>query len=404
MLIEASINKAYGFFYLIKDIQLMEFLLNPEITFLNFGSFGACPKEIFQEYQKNQLEFERNPVHFMIDEGVRRLGEARTKLANYIGANSDEVVFTTNPTYAINIIAKSLQLQPGDEILTTDLEYGAMDRTWEFYCSPKLVKYIKQHIGLPIVSKEQILEDFWKGFSKNTKVVFISQITSATALILPVEEICEEAKKRGLITIVDGAHVPAQIPLDLSKLKADIYTGACHKWMMGPKGAAFLYVKKELQNGFDPLVVSWGYKSENPSNSQFIDYHQLNGTRDYSAFLTVPYVIDFLDRNNWTDVALKNREWNIDLLSNLKDEFKFEPISPIDKEFLGQMGLIPIKSSDSLSLKKELFENYKIEIPVTDNNGELFLRYSVQVFNRQSDFDKLISVLHELKKSQKILF
>lgn len=382
----------------------MEFLLNPEITFLNFGSFGACPKEIFQEYQKNQLEFEYNPVYFMIDEGVRRLGEARVKLANYIGANSDEVVFTTNPTYALNIIAKSLQLKPGDEILSTDLEYGAMDRTWEFYCSPKRVKYVKQHISLPIVSKEQILVDFWKGYSEKTKVVFISQITSATALILPVKEICEEAKKRGLITIVDGAHVPAHIPLDLSKIKADIYTGACHKWMMGPKGAAFLYVKKELQNGIDPLVVSWGYKSDNPSNSQFIDYHQLNGTRDYSAFLTVPYVIDFLDRNNWTDVAFKNREWNIDLLSSLKDEFKFEPVSPIDKEFLGQMGLIPIKSSDPLSLKKELFEKYKIEIPLTDNYGKLFLRYSVQVFNRQSDFDKLISVLRELEKSQKILF
>lgn len=380
----------------------MEFLLNPDVTFLNFGSFGACPKEIFLEYQKNQLEFERNPVYFMVDEGVRRLADARMKLASYVGAKSDEIVFTTNPTYAINIIAKSIQLEPGDEILTTDLEYGAMDRTWEFYCSQKKAKYIKQHINLPVVSKGQILEDFWKGFSDKTKVVFISQITSATALILPVEEICKEAKRRGLITIVDGAHVPAHIPLDLNELKADVYTGACHKWMMGPKGAAFLYVKKEFQDWIDPLVVSWGYKSDNPSDSQFIDYHQMNGTRDYSAFLTVSFVIDFLKRNKWTDVAFKNREWNIDLLSGLKEEFKFESISPIDKEFLGQMGVIPIKTNNPILLKKELFEKYRIEIPITVNNDDLYLRYSVQVFNEQSDFDKLIRVLHQLKKNQKI--
>jgi len=382
----------------------MEFLLNPDITFLNFGSFGACPKDIFHEYQNIQQEFERNPVNFMIDEGVSRLSESRAKLASYVGVTSDEIVFTTNPTYAINIIAKSIQLEPGDEILTTDLEYGAMDRTWEFYSSQKKVKYIKQHINLPVVSKEQILEDFWKGFSEKTKVVFISQITSATALILPVEEICKEAKRRGLITIVDGAHVPAHIPLDLNELKADVYTGACHKWMMGPKGVAFLCVRKEIQDWVDPLVVSWGYKSDSPSNSQFIDYHQMNGTRDYSAFLTIPFVIDFLNKNNWRQIALGNRKWSVDLLKGFKDEFKFTPISPLDEEFLGQMGVIPIRTHDPVLLKRELFEKYRIEIPVTINNDNLFLRYSVQVFKKPSDYEKLMRVLHELKKKQKIFF
>ncbi len=382
----------------------MNFLLNPDITFLNFGSFGACPKEIFDEYQKIQLEFERNPIYFMMDEGVKRLNEARVNLGNYIGAKSDELVFTTNPTYAVNIIAKSIHLNPGDEILTTNLEYGAMDRTWEFYCSQKQVKYIKQHINLPVVSKEQILEDFWSGFSEKTKVIFISQITSATALILPVEEICEEAKKRGLITIVDGAHVPAHIPLDLNKLKADIYTGACHKWMMGPKGVAFLYVKKELQKEIDPLVVSWGYKSDNPSNSQFIDYHQLNGTRDYSAFLTVPFIIDFLNRNNWTDEAAKNRVRSLDLLKQFQNHFGFNAISPITSEFIGQMGVIPISTKDPIGLKNELFEKYKIEIPVTNQGDDYFIRYSVQVFNKDSDYDKLESSLKQLYDEGKIIF
>ncbi|MBI3237795.1 MAG: aminotransferase class V-fold PLP-dependent enzyme, partial [Flavobacteriia bacterium] len=208
------------------------FLLNPEITFLNFGSFGACPKPIFEEYQRFQMELERDPVQFITVKGYDYIRESREALANYIGCEVDDVVYTPNPTFAINIVAKNLRLQPGDEVLSTDLEYGALDRTWTFYCAEKGAKYVRQHISLPLVSKEQFLEDFWKGYSEKTKAVFISQITSTTGLIFPVKEICAEAKKRGLLTIVDGAHVPGHIPLNLKELEADIYTGACHKWMM----------------------------------------------------------------------------------------------------------------------------------------------------------------------------
>ena len=247
------------------------FFLDPEITFLNFGSFGACPKPIFEKYQEWQLKLEREPVQFIVNDAIKELENVRKELGAFLGCSYKDLVMVMNPSYAINTIAKSFPLSQGDEILTTNLEYGACDRTWTYYCEKASAKYVRQEINLPIRSKEDFLDEFWKGYSDKTRAVFISQITSATGLILPVKEICDEAKKRGLITIVDGAHVPGHIDLNLSELKADIYTGACHKWLMGPKGSSFLYVNKENQAWVDPLLISWGYQSDFPSDSTFID-------------------------------------------------------------------------------------------------------------------------------------
>lgn len=275
------------------------FLLNPDITFLNFGSFGASPKVVFDNYQKWQRELEWEPVQFFAVNGPEYLKASRIALGNYLNANADDLVYVPNPTFAINIIANTIRLKENDEVLTTNIEYGAMDRTWKFYCNKVNAKFIRQQITLPIQSKKYFLKEFWEGYSEKTKAVFISHITSATGLILPVKEIIEEAKKRGLMTIIDGAHVPGHLKLNLEELDADIYTGACHKWMMTPKGSTFLYVRKSLQIKIEPLVVSWGYDSDNPSESQFLDYHQFNGTRDFSAYLTIPKAIDFMQEHNW---------------------------------------------------------------------------------------------------------
>ena len=273
------------------------FQLNPEVTFLNFGSFGATPLSLTADYRKWQDMLESEPVQFMTVQGPKYLEESRRALGKYIGCHHDDLVYVMNPSYAINIIARSLKLNPGEEILTTDLEYGAMDKTWNYHSKQNGYVYRRQNISLPLKSKEAFLHEFWKGYNEKTRVVFISQITSSTALIFPVKEICERAKELGLITIVDGAHVPGHIDLDLSELKADIYTGACHKWMMTPKGCSFLYVKREMQSLFDPLLISWGYQSAMPSHSQFLDYHQQQGTRDFSAFLTVPASISFMEKH-----------------------------------------------------------------------------------------------------------
>ncbi len=380
-----------------KESIQSQFLLDPHITYLNFGSFGACLKALYEDYQKWQMVLEKEPVQFITVTGPEYLKKSRIALAAYIHCDPDDVVFTTNPSYAVNIVAKSFPLKAGDEILSTNLEYGALDRTWNYYCKKAGAKYVRQPISLPLVSKEKFIEDFFKGLSANTKAIFISHITSATGLIFPVKEICAIAKSKGLITIVDGAHVPGHIPLNLSELEADVYTGACHKWMCTPKGCSFLYVKKEHQQLFDPLVISWGYESAQPSDSQFLDYHQLQGTRDISAFLTIPKTIEILAEYNWPALAAENRKLAHKNYQRFCDLLGTNPLCPISEEFLAQLCSIPVKTKEPEKLKQWLFDKYQIEVPVMRQEELIFIRYSIQVFNTQADLDKLYAALSEIK-------
>jgi isopenicillin-N epimerase len=373
-----------------------QFLLDNNITFLNHGSFGACPKPIFEEYQRFQLELENEPVYFIQKKQAGYLKIAKERLAQYIGCNANDFFFTPNPTFAINTIMRSLDLEAGDEILSTNHEYGAMDRIWNFYCKKSGAKYVRQNISLPVVSKEQILEEFWIGYTSKTKIIFLNQISSCTALIFPVKEICDKARELGLITIIDGAHVPGQIDLDITDLNPDFYTGTLHKWMLAPKGSSFLYVKQSFQEMLDPLIVGWGYESVSPGESQFLDYQEYQGTREISAFLCTPKVIAFLEENNW---KTKAKECNQIVMNNYQrfcDLLNTQPLCPIIEEFLGQMASIPIKTSNSVALKELLFNKYKIEIPVMILNGNCFLRYSINAYNSQEDLDVLFQALQEI--------
>lgn len=379
------------------------FYLDQSITFLNHGSFGATPKPVFEEYQRIQLELEQEPVDFIQVKLPNYLKKAREVLGNFVGSNANDLFFTPNPTFAINVVMRNLNLNPGDEILSTNHEYGAMDRTWNFYCKKSGAKYIRQEISLPIESKEQILEEFWKGYSKNTKVVFINQYSSSTALIFPVKEICKKAKELGLITIIDGAHVPGHIDLNFKDLDPDYYTGTLHKWMLSPKGSSFLYVKKEHQNQLEPLVVSWGYESLMPSESQLIDYHQYQGTNDLSAYICTPNVVEFLKHNKWNEVS---RQCKILVLNNYQrfcDLVGSKPICPITEEFLGQMASIPIKTNKPSELKTLLYEKYKIQIPVMPLNDKVYLRYSINAYNSQKDLDVLYAAIEEILKTTDLI-
>lgn len=379
------------------------FLLDPTITFLNHGSFGACPKPIFQEYQRFQLEFENAPVHFFLKKQREHLQIAKECLAEYIGCSALDFFFTPNPTFAINTIMRSLDLKEGDEILSTNHEYGAMDRTWNFYCKKSGAKYIRQNISLPIVSKEQILAEFWSGYSEKTKIVFLDHISSATALVFPVKEICDKARELGLITIIDGAHVPGQMDLNITDLNPDFYTGTLHKWMLAPKGSSFLYVKNDFQEMLDPLVVGWGYESVAPGESQFLDYQEFQGTREISAFLATPKVIDFLEENNWKQLAKDCRQLVLENYQRFCDLLKTQPICPISEEFLGQMASIPIKTTNPVELKELLFNKYKIEIPIMPLNGNYFLRYSINAYNSQEDLNTLYAALEDIIETTNFL-
>ena len=251
-----------------------QFQLDPKFTYLNHGSFGACPDPIFNEREKWQRELEFQPVSF-IDKAAQLLEWSREKLSKYIICDKDDLVYFPNPTTAMNMVIRSLELSENDEVLTTNHEYGAIERTWKFMSSQKGFSYRPINIELPY-DEDQFIRLFKEGISPRTKIIFLSHITSPTGIVFPVKRICELAKKLGIMVIVDGAHAPAQIDLNIKELGADIYTGACHKWMLCPKGVSFLYASKEIQDKLDPLVVSWGWDSEDPSHSQFLDYHQYN--------------------------------------------------------------------------------------------------------------------------------
>jgi len=372
------------------------FLLDPDVIFLNHGSFGACPKPVFEAYQKWQRELERQPVEFLNRRAIGLLAEARARLAAYLGVATDEVVYFPNPTTALNMVARSLDLSPGDEILTTDHEYGAMDRTWRFVCRKTGARYVQQPIPLPVTSHTDFVETFWAGVTERTRVVFISHITSPTALAFPVQEICRRARDAGLLSIVDGAHAPGQIPLNLATLGADVYAAACHKWLCAPKGSAFLYVRPEVQGMLEPLVVSWGWESERPSDSQFVDHHEWQGTRDLAAFLSVPAAIEFQAQHDWEAVRQRCRALASQTRQRLNALTGLDPICPDSAEWFVQMFAARLPDVDLDRLKERLYDEFRIEVPLFKWNGQPLIRVSFQAYNSQADADALVDALTQL--------
>ena len=377
--------------------QLKEqFLLKKEITYLNFGAYGACPKPIFEAYQQFQLELETEPTVFVNETGPAYLKASREALGAYLNCSADDIVYVTNPSYAVNIIAKSLKIGAGDEVLTTNLEYGPCDKTWKYYCEQKGATYKKIQTRFPLESKEDFIAQFTTGITEKTKLIFLSHITSSTGLRLPVEEICAIANQRGIIIYVDGAHAPGQIDLDLNSLGVDIYTGACHKWMLTPKGSSFLYVRKSLQDLFDPLVISWGFNTPKPSHSRFLDNHQLQGTRDYAAFLTIPAAIQFMQQFCWREVAKKCKEISQNNGERFCELLGTKANSPINDDFIAQMFAIPLKIVSPEKVHNILYQQFKIQVPITTHEGNHYLRYSIQGFNDQTDLDNLYEAIVKL--------
>jgi isopenicillin-N epimerase len=374
-----------------------QFLLDPNIHFLNHGSFGATPKPVLETFRRWQDEMERQPVEFLGRRFPALMAEARAALAAYVGADADEVVYFPNPTTAINMLARSLHFEPGDEILTTDHEYGACDRTWRYVARQRGWKYVAQPIPLPVRTAAEFVEQFWAGVTERTRAIFISHITSPTALIFPVAEICQRARERGILTIIDGAHAPGQIPLDLHALGVDYYTGALHKWLCAPKGAAFFYARREMQKPLDPLVVSWGYESETPTQSQFVDYHEWQGTRELSAFLSVPAAIEFQRTHNWDTVRQACHQLARDTRSRLERVTHLESLCPDDAGWYLQLFAVRLPQNTDLALfKTRLYEEFRIEAPTILWNGQKFLRVSFQGYNTQEDADALVNALKAL--------
>ena len=368
-----------------------QFLLRPEVTFLNHGSFGATPRPVFERYQAWQRELEGEPVEFLGRRLRDLLAEARAPLAEYLHTNPADLVYVPNITFAVNIVARSLNLQPGDEVLATNHEYGASDRTWRFNCAKKGARYINQPIALPITTVDEFVAQLWAGVTERTRVIFISHITSATALIFPVAEVCRRARAAGILTVIDAAHAPGQIALNLDDLSADFYLANCHKWLCSPKGAGFLYARSDVQALLEPLVVSWGWESDMPSETNFQDWFGWVGTEDPSAYLSVPAAIQFQQQHNWPLVRSECHRlaaWARDRVAELTG---LAPICPED--WFKQMGVLPLPTGTLDKLGSRLWDEYRIEMPQIRWNGHEFLRISIQAYNSVQDVEKLLGAL-----------
>ena len=340
----------------------MEFLLDPDVTFLNHGSYGACPEPVFARYQELQRELERNPVEFLGRRFAELTGEARAALAAFVGARADDLVFVPNATSGLNAVIRSLRLEPGDEVLTTRHEYGAVVRTWEF-------------MGARLIYAEP--DELADAVGPRTKAVSVSHITSPTALVLPVAEICAAAREAGVLSIVDGAHAPGQISLDLEALGADVYAGNCHKWLCAPKGAGFLWARPEHQRWIDPLVISWGYGD----GTSFAERHGWQGTRDPAAALAVPAAIE------------AHRTFDLERCRRLAASFH-DRLPSVGTTPAPQMWSSEIDTPDPEALQRRLFDEHRIEVVVQKWEGRSLLRVSIAPYNDEADVERLLDALN----------
>ena len=371
------------------------FLLDPSVTFLNHGSFGATPKPVFKEYQRWQRELENQPVEFLGRRQNDLMRASREALAKYLGTGAENIIYAQNVTIALNIVARSLELGMGDEVLSTDHEYGAMDRTWRFLSKERGFAYVNQPVDL--TSKDDFVASFWKGVTPRTRVIFLSHITSPTATIFPVEKIIQRARENGITTIIDGAHVAGQLPLHLDSLGADFYGGNLHKWLCAPKGAGFLYARLEVQHLLKPLVVSWGYESESPSGSVFIDHHEWWGTRDLAAFLTVPMAIQFQQEHDWGKVRSACHQLAVETWQRINNLTGVAPLHHSAEGWFAQMTVSPLPAdTDIVEMKKRLYDEYRIEIPLINWHGNKLIRLSVQGYNSRREMDTLLLALRQL--------
>ncbi|ABN86746.1 cys/Met metabolism PLP-dependent enzyme family protein [Burkholderia pseudomallei] len=374
------------------------FLLDPSVTYLNHGAYGATPRPVFERHVQWQYELEREPVDFLSRRFAERMAQARAILAEYVDTERDNLVYVSNGTTGVNIVARSLPLGPGDELLTTDHEHGGIERLWRFTAQKRGFEIVRHKVPLPVTTHARFIEDFWRDVTPRTRAILISQLTSPTALVFPVAAICARARARGILTIVDGSHVPGQLPLSLREMDPDFYVGILHKWVCAPKGSAFLYARPDVQPLVEPLVVSWGWEPKNPGPSKFVEYHEWQGSRDISAFLSVPSAIAFQREHDWDGV----RKRCIALASDAQREVAAltrEPLyhPPGAHEWHGQMVCAQLPpQTDDIALLARLRNECGIDVSVDRFGGRPRIRVSIQGYNGPDDVDRLLGSLKQL--------
>ena len=361
------------------------FLLDDGVVFLNHGSYGACPEPVFAEYQRWQRELEREPVDFLYRRLEGLLEGVRQELAAFVGADPEGIAFLPNVTAGVNAVARSIALAPGDEVVSTDHEYGAMAFTWQDACKRAGARWVPRPVAVPCTSQGEIVDAVWAGVTERTRVLFVSHISSPTAIRFPVEELCRRARDAGILSVVDGAHAPGHLGLDLEALGADFYAGNCHKWLCAPKGCGFVAVRPEARDLLRPNVVSWGVHSE-----RFVERHGWQGTSDPSAFLALPAAIAF-----HREVLAPARGRCHALVEEFRPRLG-TPLTPPGEAWSVQMASVELSPCDPAQVRRRLWEEHRIEVVAEEWGGRPLLRISVQAYNTRDDLQALEAALAAL--------
>lgn len=389
------------------DALKTNWTLQSGLTFLNHGTYGACPRSVQQAQSELRNRMEGNPVQFFERELPALLDDAREQLADFIGARSaTDLAFVPNVTTGVNTVFRSLSFAPGDELLITNHGYKAVDTALSFVAQRSGAKKRVVQVPFPICGPEAVLEAVLAGVNSRTRLVVIDHVTSPTGLIFPIERLVAELSERGIDTLVDGAHAVGMLPLQLEELGAAYYTGNCHKWLCAPKGAAFLWVRRDRQEGLRPLSIS-GAKSPFYGPNRFRLEFGWTGTSDPSSYLCVPTAIRTLEdlveggwpalRSHNHTLALYARRLLCDALGNL-------PAAP--DSMLGSLATVVLPDNEQAAqspihvdvLEAALSADYRIDTPVFAFSGEprRLLRISAQIYNTEAEYVRLVAALREL--------
>lgn len=367
--------------------------LDPSITFLNHGSFGACPREVLAHQSLLRAQLEAEPVRFMVRELEPLLDEARRRLGAFVGAQPADLAFVPNATTAVNTVLQSLDLAPGDELLTLSHAYNACLNALRAVAQRGKATVVVAPLPLPVPGPEAVLEAVRQAVTPRTRLVLLDHVTSPTALVLPVAPLVRELEARGIAVLVDGAHAPGFVPLDLDGLGASYATGNLHKWVCAPKGAAFLHVRRDRQPTVRPLVVSHGANSPRTDRSRFHLEFDWVGTDDPTPYLCVPKALDVLgamDPDGWPGLMRRNRDDALAARRLLLETLGSAPLAP--ESMLGAMAAVEVPHPPA-DLQELLFHRHRVEVPVIAFEGRTLVRTSAQRHVRDGDVEVLARAL-----------